>query len=933
MPISIYPPILKSTQKPFQSGIAEYRIYFTLQSITNFSLDNIAGSDFKHIQIRVVQQSNNKTIVDTSKYPDGIIYKPASYISTNVKTGQYYISIMSADIGQAWRAGDAYKVQLRLGKNEIYTDIANFASWKQEQIETGAFSEWSTVMIIKAISTTQDDVNILNDDIVRVDIVASQRTEGSLTPLFRGMTSFDPINKEIIEKYRFDLYQGRIQTAKDPEELRELNESILLETSNWLTHNNNNSGIDDHRFKTVLTEDEIYTVVYSVKTLNGFEDHSEPYVFSPVITYLSQPKGLSLIVESDTAYCKENGCINIYCTSTEPLQGNYVLTRASEKSNFSVWEDITYLMYFNTVVNDKLLIYQDFTIESGIKYKYAIQIENFSKQRTEPLYQENNPYHVVNFEYCYLYRDGIQVRLQFNQQMSSFKHTVLRAKQDTLGDRYPHLVQNGNAYYAEFPVSGLISLHMDDDRTFFELREDGYYYKGNLVIPKDKLTFAAIKRDDEEQEVAFDHNLIDDNIFVERVFREKVEEFLNEFNYKLYKSPTEGNIIVGLMNVNLQPNQTLGRMIYSFNATAYEVIENTLENLNTFGIIDIGEFSEVLNHDTSLSFGQVSGIYGNNVDVYELVRKQEEVSAGGEYKKAVKQIKSIWVEYYPQLDFTAELLELDALKTFTEDPEEIAELDAKIQEYVGLQNALSGPLMTSTILNINGSNVLIQPNKVYKVEENISTLTVIAAIAPVIINYICEVEYIRDETAKVVSGIDSARIWNQISGVFTGTDSILREYRFDYLESKGYRVFNDNPDASIVYYKGDIISDNTTFNLYKDVNILDIIKEDARQQVEFIYDTEFNLVNGEYTDGAIYYEFNRLTMFDIEADEGTIIILSKNADGSDPLEVRIGAPNRYILYETDDIEYIALKEPQFCIINYKCLTSQTKMAGTGGSNV
>jgi hypothetical protein len=58
-----------------------------------------------------------------------------------------------------------------------------------------------------------------------------------------------------------------------------------------------------------------------------------------------------------------------------------------------------------------------------------------------------------------------------------------------------------------------------------------------------------------------------------------VEEFLNDGKYKLYKSPTEGTMIVTLINVTLSPNETLHRMIANFNATVYEVAEFTLKNL------------------------------------------------------------------------------------------------------------------------------------------------------------------------------------------------------------------------------------------------------------------------------------------------------------------------------------------------------------------
>jgi hypothetical protein len=39
------------------------------------------------------------------------------------------------------------------------------------------------------------------------------------------------------------------------------------------------------------------------------------------------------------------------------------------------------------------------------------------------------------------------------------------------------------------------------------------------------------------------------------------------------------------MNVSLTPNDTLGRMLHTFNATAYEIEDNTLSNLREGGFI------------------------------------------------------------------------------------------------------------------------------------------------------------------------------------------------------------------------------------------------------------------------------------------------------------------------------------------------------------
>jgi hypothetical protein len=81
-------------------------------------------------------------------------------------------------------------------------------------------------------------------------------------------------------------------------------------------------------------------------------------------------------------------------------------------------------------------------------------------------------------------------------------------------------------------------------------------------------------------------DLISENVYIERKVREKIESWLNDFTYKLYKSPTEGNIVIGLMNISLTPKQELGRMIYEFSATAYELAENNLDTLKSLNIIN-----------------------------------------------------------------------------------------------------------------------------------------------------------------------------------------------------------------------------------------------------------------------------------------------------------------------------------------------------------
>jgi len=86
----------------------------------------------------------------------------------------------------------------------------------------------------------------------------------------------------------------------------------------------------------------------------------------------------------------------------------------------------------------------------------------------------------------------------------------------------------------------------------------------------------------------------DSNIALERNFKLKVLEWLNNGKPKLFKSPYEGNYIVRLMNVSLTPVKELGRMLHSFTSTAYEIAECTYDNLVAYGFIDVAIPSDLI---------------------------------------------------------------------------------------------------------------------------------------------------------------------------------------------------------------------------------------------------------------------------------------------------------------------------------------------------
>lgn len=914
MPISIYPPTLQSTQPAFLATTPDYEIKYTLQKVTS-------AETIKHIQIRVVEQRSNSSIVNTSKYPDNIIYKN---VDLTKEASPYGIKILTSDLRKPWSPGVCYKIQLRFGTvsgndpilndGKFPDDLKQFASWKKAMINAQLFSEWSTVMIIKAIA--QPEVYIENAGTLKMDVTSSIKTEASLTPLFIG-DYIDNASEEPLEKYKFDLYD---EAGED-----------LIESSNWIQAVSGKNC--SHRFKTMLTNNESYRVYFSIVTRNGYETRTY-YDFQAIKVYLESLTDVSIRVDDADVFCRENGCMRIYLTAKSPLTGCYVLTRTSEESNYQVYEDLKYFNYFEEEFSDTLL-YIDYIIESGIKYKYAFQYQNSQGLRSAPLQEDGMtvPSRSVDFEYSYIYRDGVQLRLKFNQKLSSFKHTTLASKQDTLGDQFPHLSKNGYAYYAEFPISGLISFQMDEDQTFFTLKTDGYYYNNELVIPADKFSVSTTTRGDESipSYLPIDSSITDNNIFIERKFREKAEQFLNDFTYKLYKSPTEGNIVIGLINMSMTPNASLGRMIFEFSATAYEVLENTINDLNEVGIIDVGTFNNEVSTEIQTSFGQIDGIYlgcpeGN--DIYNLIKQQEEIAVGdGRYKLSLVNVNSFWIERYPTIDFDGKIYELEAQKA----EEDTKEIEAELVRWRALKEAASNASSSAVRLSVNGSDVIVAPNRLYSVREGVNSLSMTSVKYPIIVNYVCSLTRERNDAVGEVGSIDTSRIWGQVSGIFSGTDKVLKNYKYYYGPGETpYRIYSDSAEKADKL--GRILIDNTNYNVYKTVNLYDIIEEETRKQVEFIYNVSGGFKqdeNGKWTDGIIYYTFSDITAFDIEADPNTILYIGKQPDGSDKQPVILGPTGRYTLSPMDGmIKYIALQKPQFAVINYKCLTTQTTMKYT-----
>lgn len=147
--------------------------------------------------------------------------------------------------------------------------------------------------------------------------------------------------------------------------------------------------------------------------------------------------------------------------------------------------------------------------------------------------------------------------------------------------------------YKQFAISGLISAEADFNRKF--MNDGAEEYESSMQAYDEHIGTIDLVRNDTAVPHHFNPSMWikhqtypHRHMFWEREFREKAMAWLNDGNPKLFRSMTEGNMIVMLMDVNLTPKESIDRMLYNFTATMYEIGDGySLEDLKEKKIITI----------------------------------------------------------------------------------------------------------------------------------------------------------------------------------------------------------------------------------------------------------------------------------------------------------------------------------------------------------
>lgn len=439
------------------------------------------------------------------------------------------IKIKDLNTNQDLSAGYIYNDENRQKGEAIFTTTSSELKYGKHYKVQLAFQKWEAKEngVRELVEGYYSAVGVFKLGTPGISVITNLISSIENTFPFFLQGKYEPVSYDQAEK----AYSYRFEIVSDGE-IKECSEELFTPF---------------YAVKMRPEEGENYSVKMITTTINGFKSVSKTYTLS--IDWKKQAATLEHDLESGR---------NIISFDSATTGGLYL---------FEALGDDFKARYINDIIAlDKNVTLYDSNVEHGSKESYHIYKINQQGQ-PECEYTVDSDSNPTYFDDIFLSDDDREVCIKYNPQISSFKTNILESKQETLGGKYPYFFRNGHVGYNEFPISGLITRLADPSNSNNTIR-----------------TSTDAQNDDS---LGWSTNLTHDNFAAERKYKMELLKWLNNGKTKLFRSPAEGNYYVRLMNVSLSPNQTLGRMLHTFNCTAYEVEapkNQIFQNENKLGV-------------------------------------------------------------------------------------------------------------------------------------------------------------------------------------------------------------------------------------------------------------------------------------------------------------------------------------------------------------
>ena len=562
----LYPPIIPDAYPAMlQQGETihskkYYKIYFSIPALN--SINNI---DLRYMQVSIKKQSTNTSVLDKTKYFSEILVTEAQLDSSKTSNDyNYYILIpLTAFQNNKLNINQLYKIQLRFCQkhSSITEPISYTGSDLSVWLNTynNRFSQWSRVGLIKLISKPTLNINGLN---------AASNYSIITTSLFEiiGLLTFSNASEsETLKSYQIFL--------------KDIDKNILYQSDIVYSNNFNNYNQINHVIPYEMLNNTYYYISIIYTTNNLYEDTIDYKIKTSFTnTNINPLKNFSAIANEENGYIKliiQSAGVTLYSNNNiKPLE--LIIKRTSSETKFSIWDDWKIFTYTEKYINKQ---FYDMTIESGIWYKYGLQMRGTDSNnhivRTNMITM-NEPVMCI-FDNMFLTTKNKQLKIKFNPIVNQFKYNILESQQNTLGGQFPYITRNGNNYYRSFSIGGIVSalsetLHENDlyVETSFETINYWEPPHSETALDKDDLWGAP----QEDIEYIQDDNskiLLNGNIEKTDSIFDNIE--LNEQNKNKHKTE-----IVGSNNATMFSQQN--EKFFATNSTIYNQQQELYENYN-----------------------------------------------------------------------------------------------------------------------------------------------------------------------------------------------------------------------------------------------------------------------------------------------------------------------------------------------------------------
>lgn len=480
-------------------------------------------------------------------------------ISANISYGSVSSERVFSKDSCQW-SDDGKVCTLTLQPPSSYNDIDKYYQVQIILGETanGPWSAPSKTTLIRRIGAPVISSNDPTENIATIVVSKDRNLTG-----VSGIVPFSNGSKETIGEYYIEVYSGEMRAYRSKNIKNNLGTSF------------------DCKINDCFLEAGEYFIRVNFLTLNGYKFYIQTdLTIEPLLSGLAINAQYSSI-ENDIA---SGGLKLKIMFATSEIQHNTKIKiyRSDDKYSFLNWQDIG-----GTISAGSSFEFVDLFTDPGVGYKYYFEMIDADKKGT--IFSDKPV--IADVTDIFLTSDDIHAAIRYNPNISGLKWVTQESITNSLGGRFPIVRKNGDTYYRQFSLSGTLAFEEDyyaikevmgtDSRNIAlnEYAPHLFNYERNIYFT-DSEQFNKIKTilTTKEKEYCYKH------------FRDIMLSFLTDSKIKLFKSSTEGMILVYLSGVSFTPNKQLGRNIYDFSVTCTEIDEATKENFDKYGILSNNDY-------------------------------------------------------------------------------------------------------------------------------------------------------------------------------------------------------------------------------------------------------------------------------------------------------------------------------------------------------